>query len=579
MEASKTMSSSIPDVAETLIERKKVVDIRNSEEDSSSNVSSPNEDDQVNDKRQEDHLKSAKAKMDAVREDNERLKLTLSQILKDYHSLKMHFHSTAPQDEPTLQKNRPTQTEFFQQASLPDLPTEEESDLVSLSLGRLSSVVEKREEKRNNSEKNHEDHGKLDGLELGLDCKFHLGSTEVMKNQSPKRSFDESKEDEQNGTCTPSKSLKTAKSGDDEILQQNPLKKPRVSIRARCDTQSMNDGCQWRKYGQKIAKGNPCPRAYYRCTVSSSCPVRKQVQRCAQDMSVLITTYEGTHNHPLSGKAKAVASATSSAATMLKSGSSTSQQGIGVSATSSTSTNLTGFNFNSTNNLTTSRPFYFPRASISTSQSHPTVVLDLTTPNIIPPHNKPSSTLFSAMSSSSSTCLNFSSTPSSSSLDSKANTLYVPWNTEFHSRSGTLFNNRNHVEASYNNSQAYIHNNVQTSPEVQNMHMTDKIAAATKAVARDPTFQSALAAAITSFIGNSGGNTQENHGSAENFGQIFHLYSPQQSTRDGIGCATSYVNKLSQPLISQQKNLKSFPPLSFSRSKSTPMSLDEESEK
>ncbi|WOG90513.1 hypothetical protein DCAR_0209757 [Daucus carota subsp. sativus] len=72
---------------------------------------------------------------------------------------------------------------------------------------------------------------------------------------------------------------------------------PRVEFQTKSSEDLLDDGYRWRKYGQKSVKNSLFPRSYYRCT-HHTCNVKKQVQRLSRDTSIVVTTYEGIHNHP-----------------------------------------------------------------------------------------------------------------------------------------------------------------------------------------------------------------------------------------------------------------------------------------
>ncbi|XP_009132317.1 probable WRKY transcription factor 2 [Brassica rapa] len=74
------------------------------------------------------------------------------------------------------------------------------------------------------------------------------------------------------------------------------IREPRVVVQTTSGVDILDDGYRWRKYGQKVVKGNPNPRSYYKCT-APGCTVRKHVERASHDLKSVITTYEGKHDH------------------------------------------------------------------------------------------------------------------------------------------------------------------------------------------------------------------------------------------------------------------------------------------
>ncbi|KAE8730523.1 putative WRKY transcription factor 42 [Hibiscus syriacus] len=403
----------------------------------------------MEDKRAKYELSVLQVEFDRMKTENQRLKEMLSQVTSNYNTVQKHLVTLMQQqqdgkvEKPDEQKKSNGELMIPRQfmdlglaaAAAAEVDTDEPS---------LSSTVGRSHDRSGSS-----------NAEVALkDFRSRKrGSSETGREDSP------------DGNKVPR--FNSSKNFDQT---EATMRKARVSVRARSEAPMITDGCQWRKYGQKMAKGNPCPRAYYRCTMAAGCPVRKQVQRCAEDRSILITTYEGNHNHPLPPAAMAMASTTSSAARMLLSGSMSSADGL----------------MNSNFLTRTVLPCSSSMATISASAPFPTVTLDLTqTPNPLQ-FPRPESQ-FQVPFPNPQSHPNPQASPLSLLPQIFGQALY----------NQSKFSG---LQMSHDIEQPQMNHQLQQG---QQNSFAETVNAATTAIATDPNFTAALAAAITSIIGSS----------------------------------------------------------------------------
>ncbi|KAI3456480.1 hypothetical protein Pfo_013143 [Paulownia fortunei] len=418
------------------------------------------------DKRAKNELAQLQVELERMNAENQRLRGMLTQVSSNYSALQMHLVTL-------MQQQQNSRTDRSQEQEIVDRKSEEKKQEMGgpivprqfLDLGPGAANQMADEQSNSSSEERTLSGSPQNNLELSRNKRIGREESPESEGWAPKKSpkLNPTKPVDQSADAT--------------------MRKARVSVRARSEAPMISDGCQWRKYGQKMAKGNPCPRAYYRCTMAVGCPVRKQVQRCAEDRTILITTYEGTHNHPLPPAAMAMASTTSAAANMLLSGSMPSADGM----------------MNPNFLARTILPCSSNMATISASAPFPTVTLDLTqTPNPLQYQRPPAQfqVPFPVPPQ------NFAPVPTPSVPQVFGQALYNQ------SKFSGLQMSQDINDAVQLQGQSSQHPQVHQ----QQAHplFADTLSAATAAITADPNFTAALAAAISSIIGGTHPNNTNN---------------------------------------------------------------------
>ncbi|CAN7083776.1 unnamed protein product [Brassica oleracea var. botrytis] len=190
----------------------------------------------------------------------------------------MHFDLPPQEDSNVIPALIPSHESHVDPIGVPlvaSFESEVADDTDTIKLMSLDDESESQDEEKSNEDEDTDDPSKL-GRKRRIDEEEDddIADEHEVKPSSPKRSR---KYDEVSNMMT-------------------ALRTSNVMLRMETEEDQPNDDYRWRKYGQKIVKGNPNPRSYYKCS-HKGCNVKKHVERAADDLRMLLVTYYGKHGH------------------------------------------------------------------------------------------------------------------------------------------------------------------------------------------------------------------------------------------------------------------------------------------